>query len=424
VDFSCFKDVKRHIRNSYFVKTIKDKENLISLFKFLQDKLNGNLFPLTQKEMEQVGDKHLELLHYLFKGGKINTSKFGINYSIQDSLFDIYDFRIIPIELISSIYENFIGEATRELNKAYYTPSFLVDYILSQTVTQHLSNTSKFSCSVLDPSCGSGIFLIETLRKLIEKYKLYHSNRITDSVLWQLIEENIFGIDIDPNAIDIAIFSLYVTILDYKEPKEISSNFKFKDLRNLNFFPNADFFDESHMFNTVLSNQKFDFILGNPPWGHVDNSCYIDYINKKKLVLSKNQIQLDIGAKEISQAFLIRATDFLSNENQGKCTFIISSKAFYNTNRLSQNWRTYLLNNLVIDQIIELSPVNNKIAGGNHVFEGARQPAAIISFKIAKNQNEIHTNSIRHISIKPYLNYKFFKTFIISSFDIKEITQD
>ncbi len=104
----------------------------------------------------------------------------------QPSFFELYDFSIAPIEFISNVYELFIGQDNQKKEGAYYTPLFLVDYILKETVEKHLSESDKRNpklgeiltkvsgkfplCRVLDPACGSGIFLVETLRKIIEKY--------------------------------------------------------------------------------------------------------------------------------------------------------------------------------------------------------------------------------------------------------------
>ena len=102
-------------------------------------------------------------------------------YSVQPSMFNVYDFEIIPVELISNIYESFLGNTAfsngkmiTELSKqkevkAYYTPPFLVDYVLSQTIQPFIEKQEETSCKVLDPSCGSGIFLVESLRRIIDK---------------------------------------------------------------------------------------------------------------------------------------------------------------------------------------------------------------------------------------------------------------
>ena len=157
----------------------------------------------------------------------------------------------------------------------FYTPPFLVNYIISQTIDPFLEN--NFTCKVLDPSCGSGIFLVETLRKIIEKnIEKEETKQLSDDKLKNLLKENIFGIDIDENAINIAIFSLYITLLDYKEPKEIE-NFTFPaNLKKTNFFV-SDFFATDYL-DEKLKDIQFDFIIGNPPWRNV-NKEQNEYIN-------------------------------------------------------------------------------------------------------------------------------------------------
>jgi len=436
-------------RKNSFKKLIVDKEQLYNFFKYLTKKYNGDMFPLEESdgqkiiynEEDYVNSNHLLVLSHLFNcssffaGGKYNT-----NYIVQKSLFDLYDFEIIPVELISSIYENFIGnddenehiELSKQKDiKAYYTPSYLVDYILSQTVSPFLENSGKkdSNCKVLDPACGSGIFLVETMRKILEKeLAITNNEKISDIRLWQLIKSNIFGIDIDPDAIDISIFSLYITILDYKQPAEIE-NFQFQKLKDENFFGGreADFFNVNHPFNSKIN--ELDFIIGNPPWGRVSNSNYIEYIknrnefeNRGKLKL--DQLTLQIGDKEICQAFLVRTSDFASKIKSPKCSFVVSSKVLYNTEKSSKSFRNYFLFKFHIKQVVELSPVNNKIRGGKHIFENARYPAAIITFIPEVNNKITFENVIQHITVKPNIFFLYYKTILIEKHDVKRIKQE
>ncbi len=120
------------------------------------------MFPFLDEE-KNVTIADLKILIDLISGTKLSTG--------EQSLFVIYDFSIIPIEFISNVYEYFIGEENQKEQGAYYTPTFMVDYVLSNTVDKHLKiNKKSYTCKVLDPSCGSGIFLVETLRKLISQY--------------------------------------------------------------------------------------------------------------------------------------------------------------------------------------------------------------------------------------------------------------
>lgn len=435
-------------RKQSFRQIILNKATLYKFFKYLNSKYNGDMFPLKEtidnkviyNEEKNVEKEHLIILYHLFNCSEFFKTGDYNGYSVQESLFDLYDFEIIPVELISSIYENFIGNEyeNEKLNlskqksiKAYYTPPYLVDYVLSQTVTPFLENPSKnnSSCKVLDPACGSGIFLVETVRKIIEK-ELFLSpqKKVSDSKLWQLIKSNIFGIDIDSDAIDISIFSLYVTILDYKQPAEIE-NFKFKKLKDENFFggQEADFFNLKHPFNTKIKN--LDFIVGNPPWGQVSKSIYTDYIKQRDINENSNKLEedklpLQIGDKEICQAFIIRTSDFATKTNIPKCCFVVSSKVLYNTESSSQTFRSYFLQKFHIKQVVELSPVNNKIRGGNHIFDHARQPAAVIVF-IPEIENKITSeNIVQHITVKPNRFFLYYKTIVIEKHDVKNVKQE
>lgn len=436
-------------RKSSFTQLILDKKKLYGFFKYLNKKYDGDMFPLKElsvkksysyDEESNVEIEHLDVLHGLFTGSKLfaSNSKFK-GYTVQKSLFPMYDFEIIPIELISSIYESFIGHQSENTNvrltkqkaiKAYYTPAYLVDYVLSQTVTPFLNVTKSddaVKCKVLDPSCGSGIFLVETARKLIEKeIAVTGSDVISDSRIWKLIKQNIFGIDIDSDAIDITVFSLYVTILDYKKPADIAK-FKFQKLKDDNLFggSDADFFNLEHDFNRIVKN--LDFIIGNPPWGKVSSSRYLDYIKQrneqeKKTSKDKRYIGIKIGSKEICQAFLLRTSDFKQGQTL-KCCLVVSSKVLYNSQETARNFRHYFLSNYRIKQVVELSLVNNKIRGGTHIFDDARQPAAVLTFFPTKGLEDTSINEVEHITVKPNRFFLHYRTILIEKHDRKLIQQ-
>lgn len=449
-------------RRKSFMELFNNPKSIYRFFNKIMDKFNGDLFPLTEydsdknkiyDEEKSVFKKHLEVLYHLFscssffEGGKNYEG-----YQVQPSLFNLYDFEIIPVELISNIYENFLGESkelednidslekfsrSKQKNiKAYYTPSFLVDYILSQTVVPHLKKQKEASCKVLDPACGSGIFLVETLRKLIEKEMQVNPIQgndkriiIKDKRLWQLVRENIFGIDIDSDAIEITIFSICITLLDYKTPKEINS-FYFEKLKDINLFggENADFFNEEHLFNEKLKNKiSLDFILGNPPWGKTKDLRYLGYLKNRNIREKKENleeyIKLETGEKEISQAFLLRVSDFISQSKKLNCAMIVTGKNFYNRSDTLKRWRNYFLSKFNINQIFELSGVNNKIIGGVQVFESAKQPPVIIFYSPAGPNEDTSKNLIKHITVRPNRFFHFFRTIVIEKHDFKKVLQ-
>jgi hypothetical protein len=408
--------------NDEFCHLLKQPIVVKRFFRYLadpQEGFNGDLFPLSENEFEQIPSDAYAILIDLLQSKEIASG--------QLSLFDLYDFSIIPIEFISNVYESFIGLENQAKKGAYYTPLFLVDYILSETVEKHLKQNNN--CKVLDPACGSGVFLVETLRKLIEQY-IANNKAVTENAVQfkaainDIVRKNIFGIDKDESAVQVAVFSIYLTLLDYMNPPEIAT-FKFPSLLNTNFFCD-DFFNQEATFNSELKNIGFSFIIGNPPWMRGKNEkkktkkepLYVKYIeNRKKLEKGQREPFIDIGNKEIAQAFLLRSSDF-SDENT-KCSLIVTSKVLYNLQ--SVKFRKYFLHRYLIERVFELALVRREVFDKSN--DKAIAPACLLFFKDAKD-GKTDSNLIEHIALKPSRFFSLFKVFTINRHDIQIVQQN
>ena len=379
-----------------FLKFVSKKEKLYELFAYLKSKFNGNLFDLTNEiNCDSLTDEVFALLEEFFSDNI--ELKSG-----QYSLFSLYDFNIIPVELISNVYEILLGKEIQEKDNAFYTPNYLVEFILDKTVMQQLVKKKQFS--VLDPACGSGVFLVDSYRRMVEENlsnSLYCDN---NDLLKKLLVDNIFGIDINDEAIDVTIFSLYLTMLDYKDPKNLC-DFKLPNLKNSNLFV-ADFFDDEKLKDLQNKNIKFDYILGNPPWGNVKTGLHLNYCANHG---HRNKQQNN----EISRSFVFRAKDFSSSNTT--CCFILHSKLLYNKKSQAVNFRKFLLEETQICNVIEMSSVRKL------VFEKANAPAVILSFKY--NQDDNLNNTFSYISLKPSIFFKLFNVLVIEKHDIKRIKQ-
>lgn len=369
-----------------------DKKELYQLFSYLKDKFNGNLFEL-ENEMDDpsLTDGVFYLLECFLSGKEeMDTG--------QLSFFPLYDFNIIPIELISNIYEILLGEKAQKNDKAFYTPEYLADYIIKETVGVCLTTAKE--CKVLDPACGSGIFLVEALKQIIDKSVDENGYIKDNNKLKRLIEENIYGVDLNPEAIDITIFSLYLTLFDYKDPKSLEG-FKLPNLKNKNLFV-CDFFDDNKL--SKLKNIQFDFIVGNPPWGAIKSGMHIEYCKKNNIELQRY---------EISRSFIAGVKDYCWKNTI--CALIIPSKIFYNKEIPAVNFRKNLLKMSEIFKFIELSSVRDLI------FEKAVAPAAVLIFKYVSG-NCLDNNMI-HISLKPNMFFKLYHVIATEKMDIKRISQ-
>lgn len=412
--------------NSEFCNLLQDKSRVFSFFEYLQDKdkgFNGNLFPIGKTCFDAIPNEAFNLIKRLLEGDEIKTG--------QKSFFQLYDFSILPIEFISNVYEKFIGKENQADAGAYYTPTFLVDYMVSETVAKKLkSNGNAISCKVLDPACGSGIFLVESLRKIIEKYiALYgisDDKQIFKEEIKKLAQKNIFGIDKDESAVQVAIFSVYLTLLDYQKPAEIE-NFKFPELLNTNFFV-ADFFDTdvSASYNAELKKHCFDFILGNPPWAGAKkglDKIGKDYIKQRqtKEKKPKNKFKIGINNNEIAEGFVLRASDFCNSNTQTQTAFIIRSSILYNLGYSEESpFRPYWLQEFFIDRVFELAPVRHEVF--DRSSDPAIAPAAIVFYRYARGENT-DNNTVEHITLKPSRFFSIFKIFTINRSDYKKVEQ-
>lgn len=363
-----------------------NKNNLYCAFRLIKKHFNGDLFPITEDEMNAINDEHLHVLYTLFSGGEISTG--------QQSLFAYYDFSIIPIKLISNIYEKFLHDGDNK-RQAYYTPMATVDLVFEQILGT--SNIQDKSFKILDPSCGSGIFLVTFLKKYFEKYP----HKVSTKNVLNFVENSLYGIDVDEDAIKITIFSLYITILEFfKQPAIQAHDFKFPDLLNKNFFV-IDFFNQKQKIEKKLGN--FDFIVGNPPWGTIEESLkdYTSYCNDRSYPLSD---------KQIAQAFMYRVRDFMSNETI--VAMVIPSKIFYNSS--SKPFRNKFLSLFDIKAIIEMSLERQK------TFNSAIHPSAIIFYTHKSSDDNIFT----HLTLHPSIFYDIFQMFIFSEENIKHVSQN
>ena len=424
--------IDRHVRLNYQEKELWSNDDLcnclsnrnefIAFIRHIENKdtgFNGDMFRISESEFDTIGQDALNVLIRLLRSDEISTG--------QQSLFNIYDFSILPIEFISNIYEKFIGKENQETEGAYYTPTFLVDYIVSETIGKKLKESNDYNCKVLDPACGSGIFLVESLRKIIEKYIAI--NEITDTntddfrqTLKSIAQENIFGIDKDPSAIQVAIFSVYLTLLDYQKPADIGS-FKFPNLLGINLIC-SDTFDLDNKDLKALEDRKlyFDYIIGNPPWkGSGGDEVARKYIKERKKEERDKKYCIQVNNNELAEYFVFRASDFCQKETE--VALVIHSMSLYNLNSKDgySPFRQYLLEEFHIKKIFELAAVRKEVFEKSN--DKAVAPACVLFYKYAKGENT-NNNVITHIALKPSRFFSMFKVLSVCSNDIQEVQQD
>ena len=212
------------------------------LFRYLDRHFNGDLFPGKssnpedqeqewETEMQVVRPDHLQLLSD-FVEGRLQIR------SGQYSLWPAYSFDTVPLEFISSIYEAFVAPRPGTV----YTPAHLVDFVLDGVLPW---GEKEWDLKILDPACGSGIFLVKAFQRLVHRWKRAHPQRpISSDVLYSMLEQNLVGVDIDSEAVRVASFSLYLAMCDEIDPRHYWRDVHFPILRGQRLI-SKDFFSEA-----------------------------------------------------------------------------------------------------------------------------------------------------------------------------------
>ncbi len=381
---------------SLYARVLSDKDFTFSLFKKLAKDFNGDMFPDIKKEKKFITLRHLRLVQDLL---------FGDVGKQKNLFFYAYQFKIIPIELISSIYEEFYHpEASEEKNMikssegAYYTPPSLVEFLVNQILTPERLKI-KPPPRILDPACGSGIFLVEAFRRIVRQRCLELGRRPNFQNLQVILREQIAGIEINTEAIRITAFSLYLAMLHYLDPPSIREqiyergnrlpNLIFKKGKqketSCNTLLAKNAFDTDYIENNPILHKFFlsncaDIVIGNPPWGSPGpkkedkearkaNTVAVEWCNKRRL---------PIGDQERSQSFIWRALDIL--KNGGSAALLVSTGVFLKYQRNSVEFRKKWLASCNLKSVFSFVHTRTVF------FNGAISPFAAIFFE-KSNQN-------------------------------------
>jgi hypothetical protein len=375
------REIRFSEQNNYKGFFEAEVESIYQHFHFLKEKFNGDLFPVTsEEEMFVKNDPNcLQIVKQCFSEDEIG----------QETFWRMFRFQYIPIEFISSVYEEFMSDEDIEHNSidkkrkegAYYTRPMLVEFMLNEILPWPDEKNKQYDLKILDPACGSGIFLVESYKRLIARWKhINKTDEVSKEVLEKLLLNNIFGIEKDKGAIKVAAFSLYLTMLNYIEPqKVISGKVKFKPLvrwsdkkelteRNGNERGNNLFQFNTFASDNEIFDNKFDIVVGNPPWKKGEQDEHVEnYYDQHKL------------PKQIMCAYL-RKISLIAP--QAKISLVSTAKVLFNTGKGYESFRRNFFTDNDVDIIVNLSVVRDVI------FKNAKAPAVIVNFRRRRSGDE------------------------------------
>lgn len=361
------------------------------LFVALSDRFNGDLFRVDQEEPNWTTDSDLECIADFFGGTDVVSG--------QQALWP-YDFSIIPPELISAIYEQLLEDRQSE-DAAYYTPRPVVDLVLDEVLPW---DGHAHPMRILDPACGSGIFLTEAFRRLL--YQRFGSGS-TDSSFAELVgllTSSVFGIDINRDALRVAALGLYLALLEQLDPPHAWRDAHFPRLEDENLVE-ADFFE-----NHVLVGEKFDVVVGNPPWKSALTPAARAFVQQQRMAIGDNQIAI---------AFLRRAEQCIGDE--GRLGMLLPAKGLlHNRSNTTVAARFAMFTRWEIETIIDLTFLRRDL------FTRAVAPSAVLIGSPVTRPDEPDRSSweILHVVPRPSPLQSALDGFLISTDDVNVISSD
>ncbi len=385
-----------------FTDILSKKGAYLKLLDYLAKHFNGGIFQLEKDEIEFIKEKDLTRFGQ-FLDGDID--------GIQFVFWRLYSFNDLPVELISNIYEEFLGKQPGVV----YTPPYLVNFLLDEAMPLSVEETDF---KVLDPACGSGVFLVGAYRRLIYRWRKKNDWNYPDLItLKKLLKDNIFGVELNKEAANLTIFSLSLALCDELTPLQIWKDLKFDDLHEQNIL-HDDFFN---IVSKSEFHSKFDLVIGNPPFEAklTDAAKNIETIKSKKRKIST---LLDNGKEKISfvklpdnQISLLFLEQSIELCKKGGLTCLIQPSGPLLYNNSSFHFRQTLLKKYDIPQIIDFTHISRILFGKNGDVATA---AVFIKNKESQNRGLLHVTVRR---TKPHKEKLYFE---LDTYDFHYVSRE
>lgn len=326
------------------------------IFSNYDDKYNSGLFtPNKDNDCDKItidGEIIKKLVYYL--------------YESHDKEY-IYNFEWIDADVLGQVYEQYLGkilaqtksgkaklkegQAHRKEQGIYYTPTYIVDYIVKNTVCELLKDkkVDANKIKILDPACGSGSFLIKAfdyMQKYLSNGEEAKQHRLDSqgsyTIKTEILKNNIFGVDLDNKAVEITKLNLLLKAAEKfrKLPKELDNHI---------CWGNSLIEDESvseHAFKWVgeFQERTFDVIIGNPPYVRPHN------IDSKDKEYFWKHLKTFKAKSDLYNCFMEKGINLM--RQKGRFSFIVphtwtSLESFYEI-------RKFILNNCKIIKLVQL----------------------------------------------------------------------
>lgn len=399
-------------------------DNLFKIYQEADDKYNSGLFDFNKDKIS----KSLKVDNKVVK-------------SIINELYypeSPYEFSVLSVEILGTAYEQFLGKqikvdkahrakieekpAVRKAGGVYYTPQYIVDYIIKNSVGKLIEGKAPKDIAkikIADPACGSGSFLLGAYQFLLDWHKDFYTDNgkiskgnkgnpltpegnLTTSEKKRILLNNIFGVDIDVNAVEVTKLSLLLKCMEGETQASIETQMKLfnervlptleNNIKSGNSLVDTDYYDEEldfgdektikpfswkKSFADVFKQGGFDAIVGNPPWVSLNGKFGNDILNPQAQQYLIKKYSGNTYMPNLYEYFVHKGLDLINED--GVFSFIVPDRLGFNNQFVSL--RKKLLTNFKVDELLYKAPFPG-IVTDTLVFRFSNKKKAETNYKI------------------------------------------
>ncbi|RZL44862.1 MAG: hypothetical protein EOP00_18815, partial [Pedobacter sp.] len=306
---------------------------------------------------------------------------------------------MLPIEFISRLYERFVTSSEDEKQKgtgAFYTPPHLARLLVDELLPFD-SNIDFNNFKILDPSCGSGIFLVLAYKRLITLWMLANNKQKIEGrndieAIKSLLSNSIYGVDINEDALSITATSLQIELTSHIQPKDIWDKLVYDNLTNQDNLSNSGFFKWYR-----FQQKSFNIIVGNPPFkisekeneANIKSGKDLDF-RAERYVNDKNK-SVPFPQNNPALSILYNLLTHCLKDDGTLLLILPATATIYNSNSTSRAYLKTVLTKWDVTKIYDFTPLRDSL------WNGAKVATVALLVSQPKKSDR---NLIQHIVIK------------------------